>query len=545
VCEEKALYSSVSGRALARHVDEWLDRRHPWLLVLLTLGYLETAVVKARTKPFWHDEIYTILVSGLPSLSSMWRATMDGIDLSPPLNAWMTRAVHDVAGVGHVSTRVPAMVGFWIMLATVFHIVRQRAGTTAALAAALIPFSTAAFRYSYEARSYGLMLALFALGLYAWGEATRGRRRSVHLPLLAVALAAAPWNHYYAVLTFLPIAAGELTRLVQRRRIDVGIATAFAFAGVAILPMRSLIAGARHQNAMFWSVPQGPRDISEAYLFLFEPLGDRRFMIAVVVIALILVVSALTDRDTAALPRRALPVHEVIAGLVALLLPIFGSLLARWVTGAFVPRYFLTTVVSVSLAIPLVLWWLNVRASGAEFVLCAVLVFTFAQSVAGSLLGRHGFEHPVRTRTLLLRSLETEGPTVIPSSLQFLQLWYYAPPTLKAQLRYLADPAEAAKRSGSSTIDQGYLVLARWTSVPVEPYTGFVGSHREFRVYAAGSGWLIDKLRQIGANVQEVGRERGGQLYRVRLESGALHDASEPTSRTSGSERSLPHLEDP
>jgi hypothetical protein len=69
-------------------IGPWLSdvlERHR-LLVLLLFGAVlfATTAIRARAKPFWHDEIYTVLHSTLPSVSAMWVAALDGLDLAPP-----------------------------------------------------------------------------------------------------------------------------------------------------------------------------------------------------------------------------------------------------------------------------------------------------------------------------------------------------------------------------------------------------------------------------------------------------------------------------
>src|SRR5262245_24798564 len=144
------------------------DRWWPLVFGALTLLVGYAAVTLAMAKPFWHDEIYTILISTLPSLDGIWRASKDGLDLMPPLNAAVTHAIHSLVGASRVTTRLPALIGFWVMMLAVFDIVRRRSHLVAALSAALVPCLTEAFRYATEARGYGLMLGLFATALWSW-----------------------------------------------------------------------------------------------------------------------------------------------------------------------------------------------------------------------------------------------------------------------------------------------------------------------------------------------------------------------------------------
>src|ERR1044071_5758310 len=86
-----------------------LDRWWPAVFGVFTLLVGGVAATLALAKPFWNDEIYTILIAGLPSLNNIGQATKDGMDLMPPLNATLTHAIHSLAGTGRVTTRLPAL----------------------------------------------------------------------------------------------------------------------------------------------------------------------------------------------------------------------------------------------------------------------------------------------------------------------------------------------------------------------------------------------------------------------------------------------------
>ena len=253
------------------------------VFVLFSVVLLPMLTAQARAKPLWHDEIYTVLFAGLPTVGSMWTAARDGIDLAPPLNALATRAVFATWGRGPIAVRLPPIAGYWLMSALLFEFVRRRAGVLAALAAALLPALTAAFRFSIEARGYGLMLAFFTAAIFFWAEAARGRARGPSLAMMTAAIAAGLWNRYWAVLVFVPLGVGELVRLMRSRRADWPMWMAMAAALAMAAPLRPLMQVASAQSATFWR-HASLSDISETYQFLFEPLEDARFRIAGVVI---------------------------------------------------------------------------------------------------------------------------------------------------------------------------------------------------------------------------------------------------------------------
>ena len=484
-----------------------IDRHRFAALTLLAAAIVYSIAIRAAAKPFWHDEIFTILLAQLPSLADIWPAMHDGVDLAPPLNMLLTRVVHAAVGVGPIVTRLVAIFSFLAMMLVLFAFVRRRSNATAALTAALFPILTAAYRHSYEARAYALMMALFALALFAWAEAAAGRSRRRNLVLLALALAAGMWNHYYAALTYVPIVCGEAVRTWRSRRFDGAVLAAMAASVAASLPMLALAAAASAQSATFWS-PASLDQILETYYFLLEPLLARRFVVVLLILVVVIGLSFLKKTGKLARPHQ-IALHEIAAIIVAVLVPAAGVLLGVFVTGVFVPRYGLPGIVGISLAAAFAI----PRSTRAELVLPLVLLYSIAELLLP--VARPG--DPFEARPILVDALKSPGPTAITGGLTYLQLWYYAPPELKPRLVYVADPSSARRLTRSDTIDLGLLALSRWTTVGAVPFDVFASQHKSFRVYAYGSGWLLDKLREAGAELEERDAEASARLFVVRL----------------------------
>jgi hypothetical protein len=502
----------LSADDLAERIAAFLDRHRYIVLAAWTIWFAVPTAMRAAAKPFWHDEIYTLLLARLPSISVHWSALRDGVDFAPPLNGFATRAVRHVAGLGPVAARLPAMIGFWTMAMVIFAVVRERAGAIFGFAAICLPVFTAAYRYSYEARPYGMMMGLASLAWFAWLRSTADRRRGIFLTLLGVSLAAGLWNHYYAALVYLPIAAGELARIIRTRRLDGPVWVVVAASVAAALPLAPLVRLSASRAAHFWVAPS-LADVPAAYAFLFRGLIDALAwpLAAVVVIA---VWERFRGRRSTAGGTRVQG-HEVAALAACLLIPVAGVLLALVVTGGFVPRYGLPTVFGAAVGLPLAIDRLAHRARWTAVALLLATGYPFVQS--NSPFSRvPPAENPVAARPLLVQSLGEPGRTVISGELMFLQLWYYAPAAQRTQLVYLADPDKALRYRGSEIVDLNYFALARWTPVPVDRFDSFVGTHDNFRVYAAGSGWQLDGLRGVGASLDLAGSESGGQLFNAR-----------------------------
>lgn len=504
--------------------------KHPVIVTLALLAiYVAVTLPHALAKPFWHDEIVTILVSRLPSFGAMWAAALDGADLSPPLSVWLTRAAHGIAGVGPVSTRLPAMCGFYLSVVVVFLLLRPRVGSCGAVSGALLLLFTAAPRYASEARAYGVMIGLFASVLYLWMEAAAGRRRRLYIPLLGIALAASIWNHYYGVLAFAPVVGGELARFFRRGRPDLPILAAVGTALAAALPLWPLMRVASAQRATFWTAATHGELVVDLYRFLIQPMLDAPLVLAGMLVALVAAWLPGSTRDASA---AQLPFHERVAIGVALAIPLLGVVLGRLTTGGLPPRYILSGAIAFGIAVPVAIHRRNNRTPIAQFLLLAVLTIgAVTSAVRAWYPARVPFIDPAASRPLLIGSLRQPGPTAVSSSLQFLQLWYYTPPALKPKLSYLASPERALRWTGSDTIDRGYQAVARRAAVPVVDYETFISRYTEFRVYEAGSGWLLDALRDAGATIELTASEPAGRLYVVRMPDRVSSARSAATGR--------------
>jgi hypothetical protein len=505
---------TLANQSVRDHVER---TRRVWpeaaVLVAFSAAFFICAAAAAHRKPVWHDEIFTILMARLPSLSMIWRAVGDGADFMPPLNTAVTHVLRDVLGDGPIVTRLPAMCGVWAASVAMFFIVRRRSNVVLGACAAMLPLSTAAFRYGVEARGYGLMLGLFAVAALAWTEAARGNNRRAYIPVLATCLAAGVWAHYYAALNFVPLALGQLARDVRVKRVDWGIWTAFAVAGVLVLPLVVLMASAFARGGRSWTLVD-PAGIRQTYKFLLDPLFDVRGLARLAALVVLARLVWLTTRSATA--RNRIPLHEVVAAGACVLIPLAGVVLSRLGAGVFTPRYGLSVVVG---AVPLLLltaWVASRRSSAMCWIVCAWLAFGTWTSVrtAPATLAAPS-PNPVAERPALGAMLHRGETVCITGGLMFLQFWYYTPPMQKARLCYLVDPAAARRIMGTDSFDIGIATLARWTAVGGWEYERFVETHPRFVVYAAGSGWLLDKLRESGVEVRETGMELGARMYDV------------------------------
>lgn len=487
---------------------QWWQR----VLLALLVGWLFVLmVVASRDKAFWHDEIYTVLASAMPP-ATLWRASIDGVDLSPPLFTALTHLVRPVVGVGHIATRLPSMAAFLVAAVVVFAMVRRRAGALVAFAAVLALASTEAWHFATEARGYSLTVAWFALVLLGWSEAAAGRRAAANLALMSIALAAGVWTHYYFVLALLPVAVGEGVRQLRGRRLEKAPWLAMGIAGVAMLGLLPLAEAAASQRPAFWARPQKP-GVAGIYPYLHADFGLPHVVIALLL--LLAAVQTLRRLRSRTWPLRV-PLHEIAAGAVCLALPALCALLGYFLQ-VFDQRYATFTSAGLAIVIPVAIWVLTSdRGPGTALFAAAVA----AGFVGTSIEAFHPplWRDPYLTHPMLAQQLQAGREIVVTGGADYLAYWYYAPDDEKGRVLYVADPVGQLRDTGRDTIDSGYVALARWAPVPVRPLDDFLRSHASFLLYSPVPGWTEHTLALRGATLTQVSGESTG--------SGVLYDVS-------------------
>jgi hypothetical protein len=132
----------------AERVSAGVTRYWYILIVLLSIGYFCDTYFRASRKLFWFDELFTVYVSRLPDLRSLWAVLMAGVDFNPPL--------------------LYVLVGFWIFCLCLYRFVSLRSSALGGLISMGFPMVTLAYWYAYEARPYALELGFCGVALLCW-----------------------------------------------------------------------------------------------------------------------------------------------------------------------------------------------------------------------------------------------------------------------------------------------------------------------------------------------------------------------------------------
>jgi hypothetical protein len=519
----------------ARRMAAQLEKGKYFVLLVLTLCYAAGAMLHARGKPLWYDEIFTVIAASAPDAAGTWKLAQR-VDASPPLTHLLTHFAMRWFGAGEVAARLPAIAGFWVFCLCLFWFVRRRLGIFYGLAALLLPIATGAYDYSYEARAYGPELAFCGLMLVSWQAATscgwaqKRLRHAAACAMLALSLTGALMCHYYAVLLFVPLAGAEAYRSWQARRIRWGLWAAMAVGAAPLVwrmaTIRAVVGGF---SQVSWSPPH-PIDVLEFWEDGLQPT------LSVLVLALAaMALWAWKSPGSAAPPPPPteqpsfVPAHEILAGILFLTIPACAVAAGILVTHLYSARYALAGLTGVVLLLPAV----AARLSGGRS-LPAYLMLVFA--LLRPIMALTSVPPPpdaLGGEFVLIHALEgapDQGPVVVADGQTFVQIWYYLPTRLKSKIVFLVDREAAVKYATFNTaaIDAALSDVRRFCGLPVLDYRDFVTPGKQFRVLQnpLKPGWLLEKIAADGGTEAIDDYTKLRQLYRVRMPGGGTSSAA-------------------
>ena len=470
---------------------------------LLSLYFVD-ASVRAAKERLWFDEFFTFHIARLGSIGEIWEALLDAADALPPLSFVLTAAAHAGFGAGEWATRLPSILAWGVASGALFHLIAKRYGAACGLAAMLLTWLTWGYEYAYEARPYSLVVAFGALGLLCWRALCEGRRPKTAALGLASCLAAAVSCHYYAVLLWAPLAAGEAARTWRSGKVEVPFWTALVVGASPLLAYLPLIeASRRTYSEGFWS-PVTNTDILGTYIFLLMP---ALWPLAVIAPLLLTVAWHRSRSPGGPAPlRRSQPLHETVAFGVLAGLPVLAVALAWWVTKAYHYRYSLAAVLGIG--------WLFAhlvrRATGGRDTYLAMVVLALLAAFVGTRFGlvipASLARHAPGSNDLGYQRFDVlDQPQALPIAVSSPILYplhaHYAPELYASRLVYVSSPEAALHYRQANTPDLNLRGLARWAPLRVVDYEEFVARHEEFLIYDRPNSrfaWLKEKLEDDG-----------------------------------------------
>jgi hypothetical protein len=351
---------------------------------------------------------------------------------------------------------------------------------------------------------------LQALSLLAWQRAVEEPGRWPWRLLLFLSLALSPLTHFFGVLNYLPVMAGEAWRSISRRHIsrNVAIPVGLSLFAVALLP--PLAQKAVEMREAFWASGYGLSTPLDSYRFL---LGDMLLPVVLLLLAGLFLATS-TRRDRQAVPR-AFASHELVAILVQIAMPLVVLLLAIVYTNAITHRYAIISCFGFALLAAQAVELLRLRLPAAAAIL-AVLLFVWSGRV---LYGEAKGASAEALHAELANSLAAvELPVVVENARCFLQSYHYLDEGSKNKLHYLTDRARSRRYLGHDNDEIAIAHLGDFVALNTEDYDGFAAGRRDFLLLADRSrGWLMDHLQAEAAQLESIEQVGEWEMFRVRL----------------------------
>lgn len=500
--EPPILALANSGRRIdsaANWLSETLERHKGVVLAVFSIAYFGLTFYRASRKLFWLDELVTVYLCRLPDFKSVWHAVLNGVDFNPPVLYLVTRFSERIFGEGHIATRLPEIVGFWVFCLCLFRFVSLRLSALSACVSMLFPLVTGAYWYAYEARAHGLVLGFCGIALVSWqAAAENSARRGWWLFALGGSLACALLTHSFAFLIFIPIFLGELWRATSRRHLDWPLWTTIVVSFLALLasiPLVSKVVTEVGTDPFFFA---NLVRLQNSYRKLLIPNGAD-----VLVGWLILTCMFYEERESLGL-KRGFRRYEVFALWAFAAIPVFEYGTAKFTGAPFLSRYAVSAIAGFACMLAAAVSRRPILALGTILLITAQIGWDFKKFWSGSALVEPSTDYQISTRAHEFRERyewmaeDRTLPIVLIDNADFLPTSFYAPARVAPQLVYVVWPKGDLN---------GKLVARMRVCCNSEPaiveLTDFLASHDTFLVY--GGPFSAERLQYFvngGARVE-------------------------------------------
>ena len=497
--------------------------RYARLVIVVLLAYIAVAgLLQASNRAFWFDEIFTVAIARLGSMTDVWQALAAAADTSPPGFYVIERFLSGLVPNELIGFRLASILAVPLTCLCLFVFTRRDTDAVAAAIAAVLPLLTVLYStFSIEARPYALMACALAFAAVAWQRAAAPLWSFV----LALTLIASVSIHYYAVFALLPFAAAELTWSVVNKHYRPRVWLALTAGGLSFVAYWPLLRGLRDTYGQhYWAKASIFRAIAsyDEYMSLMT-VGAMLGFVAVLSGALLVYLArTVVPRADDPIPPDVPPANCVLA-LGLLWLPWIALVAAKVGGGGVAARYTIGAALGLALSASYVAYWLGRRAS-ALILMCLLLAFASKEVVfwGAEYDGRNVRRVDIEGFERLLSHGDPALPVVVANGREFVSLAYYAPRQVTSRLVALLDPQAALERTGTDSIELDIEVLQRYLPIAVQSYEAFEAAHARFLLYATpGHGeWWQARLLRDGFTLRTLAADGSRVLYEVSPRGG-------------------------
>jgi len=498
--------------------DKW--RADRWAAAGISFVILYTLVrnvLVAASRPFWFDELNTVIVAGQPTLGKVWYALRHAEDSAPLLYVLVEHLCGILVPKAEIAYRIPSVVACACILWCLFVFIRTRSGPGIAFVCSLLPLFTQIYwRYSVEARSYECVVACVALALVCY---QRAEQKTWVIALGASCFAAGAF-HYYGFFVLAPFFVGEFVQAIRTRTVRWGVwlAIASGFLPVAaaypLLRQMKQFYGGHFWGQATWSVVWNMYGRTPLHASLIV-------MLALAVVSLITIVRPVWRHPD--VRSELFSANEHLVVIVLIFLPVLEYLGIKAAHGALTMRYALALILGVSIAVSY-----SLRFLGRWIVLPAVVAMIALVVGQEAFLWKKKLPHPGESispassfEKLAGQAGHTDLPIVVSDGENYLPIAYYASPDWRSRVTALIDPANAFVYAGSDSVDRQLSALRSCFALRAYDFSVFVSQYPTFLLYSDGGDfdWWPRRLAAEKYGLQLVVAHNKEKVYLVNRAS--------------------------
>ncbi|MFN7925655.1 MAG: glycosyltransferase family 39 protein [Bryobacteraceae bacterium] len=489
----EAATAPLSLRGLLLRLAAWLEA-HPVLLgAACIVPLLAKALAMIPRKPAAFDEIFTLVISKL-SPAGAWNALLAGADNQPPFYYWLNHSSLAFVGNETLGLRFWSMLGAVLVSVCLYLIAGQRLGWIYGALAVMIARLSEIEAWTWEARPYALVSGAIALATLGW----MSRERAARWPLVcfAVGLTLAASLHYFAILAWIPFAAGQAIADRERGRIDLPVWGVMAVAAIPwaaqLLAMQEAL---RQYSGHFWEPPSASRIVFEFYRLL-----DGALLVFVpFFFAWVALRRPSPERSISLFSRAELTFLALLASA-----PMWTYLvLSR--AGAYGFRYFVYSVLGWAIVIPMLF---RFAEAGVRGITTAAVVVTVPLLALGSARAAVRGPSPlgITADYEQLRRYEPGKPVLMPEPLKYVEAQFHAPADLKNRLVYPLDRERSIRFNGKDTGILSVQGLSPLLGLNTPSYDSFFKDRNEVLIWQSKNtefkSWIPATLMKEGWSIQ-------------------------------------------
>jgi hypothetical protein len=454
------------------------------------------------------------MIARQPGPGAIIEATIEGADGIPPLYSIVVNALLRVIQPEALAVRLPATIGFAIMVVCVLAFCRRRLPAIYAFCAVLLACNGSLY-YASEGRPYGIVLGCIAGALVAWQAAVDGRRRTLSLILLATCVAVMTAMHYFSVFFIGSLLVAEAVRWAKSRVLDLRLLAAVILPVPLVLAahIRILETGRRFQA--HYHSPATWEHIPAFYIAFFLPMAAIGFL------ALAAVSVFKPSHPTSTTRGGGFIAAEWAAMITLLLIPAIAVVVSKYTVNAFIARYVSWAVIGFAM---LVAGLLHIVARGqvmAAVAMAAVLIpLTAAREVRYLRYSKPALRDADKIRVKLETLPDDAIPIVVPHHHAFIELSYYAAPRMRSRLIY---PLSRDLQMHYRQVDSASLLMAglkNRTKLPIVSYEEVLAQFPRFLLATIPEDYLAWHLVRSGYRVVPMDSVNPPVLYMVERPSG-------------------------